>query len=455
MLEALTDTITALATPRGKSAIALIRMSGRLSAAILSRIASVNGKPFREFHSHRTYRADITDGNTLIDEAVVVFMKSPESFTGEDSAEIMTHGSPVIIERVLSLIIRSGARIAKNGEFTYRAFINGKLDLTEAEAVGDLIDSTNAYAASQSAAKLKGRLSSEVKSARDTLTDALVFIEANIDFPDDDTGTFSYDDLAAKLADAERSLTELLARSEIPARYLSGIPVVIAGRVNAGKSSIFNALAGSEHAIVTDIEGTTRDVLTATIYIDGIAYVLHDTAGLRAAQDPVEAIGVGRARAELANASVVIYVIDAHEGMTDADRHEMDALAGKFVICALNKSDLPSAGGLDVIAAHRIAVSTKNATGIDELRSALHAYIPLNDHDIMMNAVYVNERERSALGRGIHAINEARAAVLEKRPLDMTAHHVTRGAKALAEVLGEIRSADVINEIFSRFCIGK
>lgn len=436
MLGELTDTIAALATPRGKSAIALIRMSGRLSAAILARIATANGRPFSEFRSHRTYRADIRDGNLLIDEAMVVFMKSPESFTGEDSAEIMTHGSPVIIERLLSLIIRSGARLAKNGEFTYRAFVNGKLDLTEAEAVADLIESTNAYAASQSAAKLKGRLSEAVTHARDTLTDALVFIEANIDFPDDETEHFSYGELITKLSAAERSLSALLARAEIPSRYMHGVPVVIAGRVNAGKSSIFNALLGSEHAIVTDIEGTTRDVLSGTIYIDGIAYVLHDTAGLRTASDPVETIGVERARAEIAKAPLVIYVIDARDGITDADRHELALMAGKFIIAAFNKSDLSPAAPNALSGAHCVSVSAKTGSGIDGIRHALKAYIPSGDEDALMNAVYVNEREKSALTCGIEALREARRASDERRPLDMVAHHVTRASNALSEVLG-------------------
>lgn len=456
----MTDTIAALATPFGRSALAVIRISGPETFSIVrSCCRTYNGEPIVDIAGGIARRVRVHDDGRLVDDAMLMTMVTPRSFTGEDTAEIVSHGAPVVIDAVMRLLIRHGARMAEGGEFSFRAYMNGKIDLAEAEAIHDLIMSDNALAAHHSVMKMQGTFSREIQTLRTAVKEARIMIEGELDFPDEDTGSFSYDGLMKAVASVRADIVHILDISVTAARLMKGVSAVIAGAVNTGKSSIFNALAGSSRAIVTDTAGTTRDVLHAEIDIDGIPFHLTDTAGLRETSDTVETIGVARAEEQIAKADVVLFVLDGSRPMNDEDAHAAKLASGKDVIVIRNKSDLELRADMNaaelLFGRAPIAVSAVTGAGMQELRAAMGNRISASEHHALDQSVYTNERERAALARGITHLDASEKAMREKRTIDVVSYELTAAERSLAEVLGEIRSDEIVTEIFSRFCIGK
>jgi tRNA modification GTPase len=454
--ESLLDTIAALATPLGRSAIAVVRLSGDRTRAILSSVAPELPDPIGPRHP---YLVALTraDGD-VIDRGLVTLFAAPASFTGEDLAEISVHGSPVVVERLLRSLIAAGARPARPGEFTERAYRLGKMDLVEAEAIRDLIDSRTEGAARAGAKRLAGALSSRLAAARDDLLAASAGLTATIDFAED-VGETVDPAVAAHLRSARDELARLAASYETGRLLSAGCRVVILGRPNAGKSTLFNALVGSARAIVTEVPGTTRDTLEATIDVCGVPVDLVDTAGLRDTDDRVERIGVERAREEGDRAAAILYVYDASEGWTDGDRAALTAFDGRPVAVVANKVDrlggaAPAGSGPSPDPAPLPLCGLAPEAGAS-LRSLLERTIAAGVTSDSASEVLASVRQRDLVERARVAADQALQALDRGVSPEYAATHVDSGLAALADVFGETTSEEVLQRIFSTFCIGK
>lgn len=439
------DLIYALATPVG-GAIAVVRISGPGAEALLKRVFTGRGAP-REM----AYGRVVDGAGETLDEAMAAFFPAPRSYTGEDMAELYLHGGQVTVRRVLALL-GCHARSARPGEFTERAFLAGKMDLAQAEAVMDLINAGAERSAKSALAQLEGRLSARIADVERELLDALSGLEAAIDYPEEleDDVTSA---LPEVLAAAEREL-QVLAGAGLSGRVLrEGARVAIVGRPNAGKSSLLNALAGAERAIVTQFAGTTRDVLEETVSMEGVPVTLYDTAGIRAADDPVERIGVERARLAAERADLLLVCFDAAAPLTEEDLALLRETEGKPRIAVCNKSDLPALWSAETLVAQGISacsVSAETGEGLAALRHAI--------------AVRVAPEQESALvtnARHIEALQLAAAAVAEARQnaggaeLELVATDLREALSALGQITGRTAAADLIERIFSKFCVGK
>lgn len=439
------DLIYALATPVG-GAIAVVRISGPGAEALLKRVFTGRGAP-REM----AYGRVVDGAGETLDEAMAAFFPAPRSYTGEDMAELYLHGGQVTVRRVLALL-GCHARSARPGEFTERAFLAGKMDLAQAEAVMDLINAGAERSAKSALAQLEGRLSARIADVERELLDALSGLEAAIDYPEEleDDVTSA---LPEVLAAAEREL-QALAGAGLSGRVLrEGARVAIVGRPNAGKSSLLNALAGAERAIVTQFAGTTRDVLEETVSMEGVPVTLYDTAGIRAADDPVERIGVERARLAAERADLLLVCFDAAAPLTEEDLALLRETEGRPRIAVCNKSDLPALWSAETLAAQGISacsVSAETGEGLAALRHAI--------------AVRVAPEQESALvtnARHIEALQLAAAAVAEARQnaggaeLELVATDLREALSALGQITGRTAAADLIERIFSKFCVGK
>lgn len=439
------DLIYALATPVG-GAIAVVRISGPGAEALLKRVFTGRGAP-REM----AYGRVVDGAGETLDEAMAAFFPAPRSYTGEDMAELYLHGGQVTVRRVLALL-GCHARSARPGEFTERAFLAGKMDLAQAEAVMDLINAGAERSAKSALAQLEGRLSARITDVERELLDALSGLEAAIDYPEEleDDVTSA---LPEVLAAAEREL-QALAGAGLSGRVLrEGARVAIVGRPNAGKSSLLNALAGAERAIVTQFAGTTRDVLEETVSMEGVPVTLYDTAGIRAADDPVERIGVERARLAAERADLLLVCFDAAAPLTEEDLALLRETEGRPRIAVCNKSDLPALWSAETLAAQGISACTVSAETGEGLAALRHAI-----------AVRVAPEQESALvtnARHIEALQLAAAAVAEARQnaggaeLELVATDLREALSALGQITGRTAAADLIERIFSKFCVGK
>ncbi len=450
--ESLLDTIAALATPLGRSAIAVIRISGARTRAILSAVAPELSDPIEPRRPHLVPLTR-TDGEVL-DRGLVTLYAAPASFTGEDLAEISVHGSPVVVERLLRTLVAAGARPARPGEFTERAYRLGKLDLVEAEAIRDLIDSRTEGAARAGAKRLGGALSSRLEAVREDLLAASAGLTATIDFAEDVGDTVS-PAVAAHLRSARDVLGRLAASYETGRLLSAGCRVVILGRPNAGKSTLFNALVGSARAIVTEVPGTTRDTLEATIDVCGVPVDLVDTAGLRETDDRVERIGVERAREEGERAAAILYVYDASEGWSESDRAAMAAFDGRPVAVVANKIDRLEASRVPSSDAAGLALCGLAPEAGASLRSLLERTIAAGVTSDAASEVLASVRQRDLVERARVAADEALIALDRGISPEYAATHVDSALAALADVFGETTSEDVLQRIFSTFCIGK
>lgn len=456
-----TDTITAISTPYGTGGIGIVRISGDKSFDIAGKIFK-GRKPFDEIKSHTINYGKIIDPKTgeTLDEVLVSKMKKPNTFTREDVVEINCHGGIVVLKKLIELVLQEGARLAEPGEFTKRAFLNGRIDLSQAEAVIDLINSKTALGSKAAVSQLEGRLSKNIKEARGKLIELIAHIEVTVDYPEHDieeiTGNMVYDELGF----VEQKLDRMFQQFEKGRIIREGINIVIVGKPNVGKSSLLNQFAGKTRAIVTDIPGTTRDTIEEYVNINGIPVNLVDTAGIRETRDEVEKIGVEKTRKAIEDSDLVIMMVDANVGLTQEDINILDTVDDKRLIILLNKMDLTNETALLDIKSKLcgkivIETSMKEDIGIDRLEEEItHLFlkggIEQNDEFLITNV-----RHKNLIGKALHSIGEARNAYLTGMPIDCITIDINNAAGYLGEITGESVSEDVMHEIFSRFCIGK
>jgi len=443
------DTIAAVATPPGAGGVGVIRVSGASSAAIARELLRRDPEP-----RHAYYCAFADAAGAPIDRGLLLYFKAPHSYTGEDVLELHTHGSPIVLRLLVARLIELGARHARPGEYSERAFLNGKLDLAQAEAVADLIASGSEAAARAALRSLDGEFSQRVRALTAAVARLRVWIEAAIDFPEEEIDFLSAPELRTDLTAVRTDLAALLDAARRGVRLADGLHVVIVGRPNAGKSSLLNALAASERAIVTEIPGTTRDLVRETVDLDGIALTLVDTAGLREAADIVEMEGIRRARAELARADVALVVGDTDDMQADlALLGDVPASATRLVI--RNKIDLAGLAprrerrGEDV----HLWLSAKTGSGIDLLQAELGNLA--GGGDTAQGACTARARHVAALERARTHLVTAEAALVERNAGELAAEELREVQRHLGEITGEFTSEDLLGEIFSSFCIGK
>lgn len=455
----MSDTIAAIATGNVISAIGIIRLSGDDTLAVIDRVfRPSSGKAMSESPNRKLVYGALcdTDGQTL-DLCLCTISRGPSSYTGEDTAELQCHGSPTVLRAGLQALFAAGARQALAGEFSKRAFLNHRMDLTQAEAVIDLIHAESAQEAKNAVGQLGGAVLRRAQGVYDTLADIASHYHAVIDYPDEDIEDFELTAYTAALTDSIAQLQRLLDTFARGSVLHSGVPSVILGRPNAGKSSLLNALLGYDRAIVTDIPGTTRDTIEERVTLGGVLLRLTDTAGLHATADPVEALGVGRALDAAGQAALAIAVFDASEPLTADDRQVIQAAQqAQERIAVLNKSDLPAALSAEEFTADfdRVCiVSAKEHTGLASLEEAVAALFPLPDAPA--GEILTNARHADAVSRALESLR----AALDAMQLGVTPDAVLTEAEEAMSALGELTGAsireDITNRIFSRFCVGK
>jgi len=446
------DTIAAQATASGEGGVAIVRLSGSRSEEILGRVfRAKNGRPLAS--RYLTF-GTIVDGEQVIDEAMAVLFRAPYSYTCEDVAEIHCHGSDALVRRILLLLLKNGARMARPGEFTCRAFMNGRIDLAQAEAVMRMIRAGSERAMGAAIRQMEGGVSSFVRAAREEITFLLSGLAAAIDFPDEVEET---ETAAQVLAQCEEIRARLDAACDPRMGRIEdeGLRVVLCGRPNAGKSSLLNALIGGERAIVTDIPGTTRDTLTESVQIDGLRVNLTDTAGLRDTEDAVERIGVARARKALDEADVRVLVLDSSLPVSPEDRDALMGLAPHIVV--LSKGDLETVVSLEAAKAEFpgamiVTVCAPKGEGLDELRAMLVSFAP---EDGAESSMLSQARHVEAAQRACASLSDACRAIEDGMPLDICAVDLSSALDALGEITGETMNEQVIDQVFARFCVGK
>ena len=447
-----TDTIAAIATPPGQGGIGVVRISGEGAATLARQLLGGLPKPRRaELHDFRG-----ADG-TLIDKGLVLYFPAPASFTGEHVLELHGHGGPVVMDLLLQRVLALGARAARPGEFSERAFLNGKLDLTQAEAIADLIDSGTARAARAAAQSLQGEFSTRIHALLEELIALRSWIEAAMDFPDEEIDLLSDRRIGERLGVLEQDLDQVLAGARQGRLLHDGMTLVIAGRPNAGKSSLLNALAGFDAAIVTDIPGTTRDVLREYIQVDGMPLHIIDTAGLHESTDPVEQAGMQRARRAMEHADRLLLVVDDQQGFTAADAAILrDLPAGIPHTRIHNKIDLTGrAPGLGPAEEGPVeaAVSAQTGAGLDELRRHLKECVGFQDQT--EGGFSARRRHLDALERARSHIEEGARLLREQHAAELLAEELREAQQDLGEITGAFTSEDLLDRIFSSFCIGK
>lgn len=456
-----TDTIAAIATAMTASGIGIVRISGDEAFDVIDRIyRSKNGKKvLSKEPSHTIHYGYIMDGDEMIDEVMVLLMKAPNSYTREDTIEIDCHGGVLVMRRILETVLKYGARPAEPGEFTKRAFLNGRIDLSQAESVIDIIQSKNDFALKSSISQLNGALTDKIRAIRAKIIHEIAFIESALDDPEH----ISIDGYGEKLEkiveNIQTELEKMIRSSENGSILKEGINTVIVGKPNAGKSSLLNVLVGKERAIVTDIAGTTRDVLEEQINLNGISLNIIDTAGIRNTEDVVEKIGVDKAKQYLGNADLVIYVVDSSTALDENDEEIIAMLADKKAVVLLNKSDLAAVTTLDDLAKRLdqkiIPVSTKENTGIEEFENTIkdmffHGQLSFNDE------IYItNIRHKNLLSEAHESLKLVEQSIADGMPEDFYSIDLMNAYESLGNIIGEAVDDDLVNEIFSKFCMGK
>lgn len=469
-------TIAAISSGLQPSGIIIVRMSGSQAIRIadeIFRTKSGKRKLFRA-KSHTLHYGFITEGSETLDEVLVSVMLAPHTYTGEDVVEINCHGGVLAAKRVLELLIRKGASPAEPGEFTKRAFLNGKMDLSKAEAVIGVINAQNDFALKASVKQLKGEVSGKIRELREKILDEMSFIEAALDDPEHYDLENYGEVLLEKLSPVLEEIRRLIERSEIGSILAEGVKTVIAGRPNAGKSSLLNVLSGYERAIVTEIAGTTRDVLTEQIRLKGISLVLMDTAGIRETSEPVEKIGVDRAREAMKEADLVLYVVDASEGMTEEDMRNLQSCQNQEVILLMNKTDLLSekeaSEGFDVRKdrvreteqlyrendrVHVLPFSARNREGLPELEAMIES---LYDSEKLLyndEVTVTSARQKALLVQASESLGAALFGAENGLSEDFLAIDLMNAYRALGSIIGEEVADDVIDRVFEKFCMGK
>ena len=457
------DIIAAIATGHSPTAIGIIRVSGEGCFALCDQVfRAANGRPFPEQPSHKMVFGEMLDAESrVIDRGLAVRFPGPHSYTGEDSAEFHCHGSPVVLRELLDALFAAGARQAKAGEFTQRAFLNGRLDLTQAEAVIDLIDAETATAARNAAAQLDGGLRRVLEPIQDSLLDITSRFYAVVDYPDEDIEDVKPEQVAEALSSAEKQLSSLLATCQRGKVLKSGVRTAIVGRPNAGKSSLLNALAGYERAIVTDIPGTTRDTVEESVLCGGVLLRLIDTAGIRDTEDVVEQKGVERSRKALESADLVLAVVDGSVPLTDEDLEVLRLAAeNPRWIAVFSKCDLwdTKAHSVGIIGspppAASVTLSSVTGEGLGDLENAVAALFPAGDPK-EAGSLLTDQRQEEAVRRARDAVRRAKDALENGLTPDAVLTDAEEALDSLGELTGRTAKEEIVSRIFSRFCVGK
>ena len=454
-------TIAAISTAMSASGIGIVRISGEDAMEIISRIYRSKGgkKRIKEAPSHTIHYGYIYDGEELIDEVLVMIMRAPRTFTGEDTVEIDCHGGVFAMKRVLETVLKNGAEIAGPGEFTKRAFLNGRMDLSQAEAVMDVIQAKNEYALRSSIDQLKGSVQKAICDIREKIIYHIAYIESALDDPEH-ISLEGYPQELLEVVDKEQLEIKKLLKSSSDGKMIQeGIQTVILGKPNAGKSSLLNLLLGENRAIVTDIAGTTRDILEEYITLHGITLKIVDTAGIRETEDIVEKIGVDRAREMAQKADLILYVVDSSVPLDSNDEEIMSMLNGKKAIILYNKTDLKAAIEIDRLrekAGHPvIPISAKEETGITELEEKIKDMFFGGELSFNDEVYITNARHKAALEEADKSLDLVRNSILGGLPEDFFSIDLMNAYENLGKILGESVGEDLVNEIFSKFCTGK
>jgi len=457
----LEDTIAAIATPLGQGGLAVIRLSGPQALRVADRSfvpAGPQSLSPSQALSHTIHYGRIVRSGRTVDEVLVAVMRAPRTFTREDTVEISCHGGVLPAKLVLDTVLENGARLAGPGEFTRRAFLNGRLDLAQAEAVADLIHSRTELALEAANEQLAGKLSQRINQLRDEMIRTLAHVEAHIDFPDEDISPDTRAQLIARLERGVAFMAELLRTANEGRILRQGIRAAIVGRPNAGKSSLLNQLLGQDRAIVSPIAGTTRDTIEETANIRGLPVIFIDTAGLREARDAIEVEGIRRSRESLARAEFILHLLDASQPLTPADDQYFAEFAGKKTIVVLNKLDLPRQLVLPPGRADTgpvVTVSCATGQGIEALKDAIKALAWSGGLASEMFQVMINSRHQEALGRARLATQRTIGVLRAGETLELAAAELRIAVNAVGEIVGKTTTEDLLDSIFSQFCLGK
>ena len=457
----ITDTIAAISSAAGNSGIGIIRVSGDEAIEVVDKIfrPANKNKKLANVESHTVHYGHIMDGDKTLDQVLVIVMKNPHSYTGEDTVEIDCHGGMLILKKVLDLVLKNGARTAEPGEFTKRAFLNGRIDLSQAEAVMDLINSKNDFALNSSIEQLKGGVSDAIKDIRKDIIYHIAFIESALDDPEH-ISLDGYDEEITEMLNENIDKISKLVNSFDNGRIMKeGIKTVILGKPNAGKSSLLNLMLGEDRAIVTDIEGTTRDTLEENINFNGLSLKIIDTAGIRDTEDLVERIGVNKAKEIAKEGDLIIYVVDGSRELDDNDREIIKLINDKQAIILVNKSDMDTVINIDELKKDSnrdvILFSAKNGEGMDQLEEEIRnmfysGKVTYNDQVYITNA-----RHKEALENALESLKQVKNSVDAGMPEDFYSIDLMDAYTDLGLIIGESVEDDLVNEIFSKFCMGK
>ena len=446
------DTICAISTALGVGAISIIRVSGEEA---INKVANLfDGKNLNEVKSHTIHYGHIINNGEVIDEVLVTVLKAPKTYTKEDIVEINSHGGISTTKKILEILIANGIRLAEPGEFTKRAFLNGRLDLTEAQAVNSLIKSRTDLERKLALNTLSGKVSKKINNVREIIVELLANIEVNIDFPEyEDALEITLENLPPKLKEIKKELESLIEEGKIGKIVENGIKVAIVGRPNVGKSSILNALLNKNKAIVTDIAGTTRDIVEGEVELKGIALKFIDTAGIRKTKDVVEKIGVDKSLEVIDESDLVIHVLNNNEVLTEEDKEIMEKIKDKTHITFINKSDLPTK--LKIAKDDIVKGNTVDLNGLDKLKDKIGELFDLERINNSNLEVVSSAREIGLLNEALNSIGQALNNVSSKLPVDMIAIDIKKAWDLLGEITGESYQDELLDTLFSKFCLGK
>lgn len=455
------DTIAAIATAPGEGGIGIVRISGEKSLEVAQSIfKSKSGKMIKDYNTRTLIYGKIVDGEKVIDEVLVAYMKGPNSYTAEDVIEINCHGGFISVKKILELILSKGVRIADAGEFTKRAFLNGRIDLSQAEAIIDVIKSKTDMAHEVAQNQLEGSLAKKIKDLRMNVTEVLAHLEVSIDFAEEDVEEITYQTLEEKAFELRNEIKKLYDTAESGKILRDGLKTVIVGKPNVGKSSLLNSILGENRAIVTDIAGTTRDVIEEFVNIKGIPLKIVDTAGIRETEDVVEKIGVEKSRESFSTADLVIMVLDASRKLSEEDMEILESIKNKKTIVLLNKIDLEAQIELEKIkefvsSDDIIEISALKNQGIEELQDKIESMVYHGSVKNSSNLMITNSRHKDALFKAYESINDAISAIEQRMPYDFIEVDFKNIWDYLGYINGDTVREDLLDTIFANFCIGK
>ena len=451
-------TIAAISTANGVGGIGVIRISGENALTVADKIfKSVTDKKIENMNGYTAAYGHIYDGDELIDEAIALVFKAPHSYTGEDVVELSCHGGLYVTKRVLRAVLKNGADSAEPGEFTKRAFLNGKMGLTEAEAVMDIISARGAQSAKAALSCMEGKLRQRIDNVRDDLINTAAHLSAWADYPEDDIPEVDTENLVRTLEDCSSELSKLLSSYDTGKIIREGVDTVIAGRPNVGKSTLMNLLSGCDRSIVTDIPGTTRDIIEETVMLGDIPLRLSDTAGIHSTNDPVEKIGVEKAKDRLLKAGLVLAVYDSSRPLSEDDKALTDLLSDAPSVAIINKTDLPTQLDTEYIQArvkHIVYLSAIDGNGAEELEKQVSEIIGTSELDASQG-ILATERQRSSAESALHSITEAIDALHMGITLDAVTVIIEEAIDHLLSLTGERVTESVVSQVFSHFCVGK